>query len=187
MFYRVTKRVMDIVGALVGLSGAALISVPVAIAIKLDSRGPVLFTQERLGKDEKPFRIHKFRTMHSTARAAESKPKSDDERVTRVGRFLRRASLDELPQFWNVLRGEMSLVGPRPELPHFTTGYQPWQRRRFAVKPGLTGWWQVNGRLQAMYEHVEYDIYYVDHCSLRLDLKILLLTARAVISGEGAS
>jgi lipopolysaccharide/colanic/teichoic acid biosynthesis glycosyltransferase len=114
------------------------------------------------------------------------KPTQDDERVTRVGRFLRRTSLDEFPQFYNVLRGDMSLVGPRPEQVPLAVSYEPWQRRRFAVKPGLTGWWQVNGRKQPMYEHIEYDIYYVEHRSLQLDLIILLRTAGALISGEGA-
>jgi lipopolysaccharide/colanic/teichoic acid biosynthesis glycosyltransferase len=186
MFYLAAKRLMDVVGALVGLAATALLTIPLAIVIKLDSPGPVFFTQERLGKDEKPFRIHKFRTMYLNAAGNDSKPRSGDERVTRVGRFLRRTSLDELPQFWDVLRGEMSLVGPRPERFRFTTGYQPWQRRRFTVKPGLTGWWQVNGRPQPMVDHIEYDIYYVDHCSLWLDVQILLRTFRAVISGEGA-
>ena len=106
--------------------------------------------------------------------------------MTSVGRFLRRTSLDELPQFWNVLRGEMSLVGPRPEELAFIGKYDAWQMRRFIAKPGLTGWWQVNGRPQPLYDHIEYDIYYVEHCSLRLDLLILLRTARAVLSGEGA-
>ena len=114
------------------------------------------------------------------------KPDADDDRVTSVGRFLRRTSLDELPQFWNVLRGEMSLVGPRPEQLAFIGKYDAWQMRRFIAKPGLTGWWQVNGRPQPLYDHIEYDIYYVEHCSLRLDLLILLRTARAVLSGEGA-
>ena len=185
--YPITKRAIDVLGALVGLLITAFFYVPVAIAIRLESPGPAIFLQERLGQDESIFRICKFRTMHLNAAADDgSKPKAGDERVTRVGRFLRRTSLDELPQFWNVLRGEMSLVGPRPEQLRFSSCYQGWQRRRFAVKPGLTGWWQVSGRPQPMYEHVEYDVFYVDHCSLRLDLVILFRTARAIISGEGA-
>jgi lipopolysaccharide/colanic/teichoic acid biosynthesis glycosyltransferase len=110
----------------------------------------------------------------------------DDTRVTHLGRFLRHSSLDEFPQFYNVLRGDMSLVGPRPEQLPLAAHYDGWQRRRFAVKPGLTGWWQVNGRPQPMYEHVDYDIYYVDHRCTRLDLIILLRTLRAILSGEGA-
>ena len=186
MLYRIVKRGLDIIGGLIGLAITALITPPLALAIILDSPGPVFYAQERVGKDEQRFRIHKFRTMYLHAEANGAKPKADDERVARVGRFLRRTSLDELPQFWDVLRGNMSLVGPRPEQLRFAAGYQPWQRRRFTVKPGLTGWWQVNGRPQPMYEHVGYDIYYVEHCSLRLDLMILLRTVAAVVSGEGA-
>ncbi len=186
MWYPVLKRALDIVGALCGLIATGLLYLPIAIAIKLDSPGPVLFTQERVGKGMKTFRIHKFRTMRADATAFGAKPDADDDRVTRVGRFLRRTSLDELPQFWDVLRGEMSLVGPRPEQLAFIEKYDTWQLRRFAVKPGLTGWLQVNGRPQPMYDHVEYDIYYVEHCSLRLDLIILLRTAHAVLSGAGA-
>ncbi len=186
MWYALCKRLLDVVGATVGLLVTGLLYVPLAIAIKLDSPGPVIFTQDRLGKDRKVFRIHKFRTMRLEAPDYGLKPDADDDRVTRVGRFLRRTSLDELPQFWDVLRGEMSLVGPRPEQLAFLEEYDTWQLRRFDVKPGLTGWWQVNGRPQPMYDHVEYDIYYVEHRSLWLDLLIILRTARAVLSTEGA-
>jgi lipopolysaccharide/colanic/teichoic acid biosynthesis glycosyltransferase len=187
MLYPLAKRLIDVFGAVVGLLIAALLYIPLAIAIKLESPGPVIFLQERLGKGETIFRICKFRTMHLNAAIDDgTKPKAGDERVTRMGRFLRRTSLDELPQFWNVLRGEMSLVGPRPEQLRFAHYYAGSQRRRFVVKPGLTGWWQVSGRPQPMYEHIEYDLYYVDHCSLRLDLVILMRTARAIVSGEGA-
>jgi len=178
---------MDVIGGLAGLLVTALLYVPLSIAIKLDSPGPVLFTQDRLGKDEILFRIYKFRTMYMDVANGNAKPAVDDSRVTRVGRFLRHSSLDELPQFYNVLRGDMSLVGPRPEQLPLAIHYQGWQRRRFAVKPGLTGWWQVNGRPQPMYEHVAYDIFYVDHRSTRLDLVILLRTIRAILSGEGAA
>ena len=188
MLYAAAKRCIDVIGALVGLAITSLLYIPLAIVIKSESPGPAIFRQERLGKDEAVFRIYKFRTMHLNASGDDgTKPKAGDERVTRVGSFLRRTSLDELPQFLNVLRGEMSLVGPRPEQLRLIERYQPWQRRRFAVKPGLTGWWQVNGRPQPMYDHVEYDLYYVDHCSFRLDLLILLRTAHAILSGEGAA
>ena len=130
--------------------------------------------------------MRKFRTMHLDSGRNGLKPGPDDERVTRVGAFLRRASLDELPQFLNVLGGEMSLVGPRPEQLPFAPLYQGVERQRFAVKPGLTGWWQVNGRKQPMYEHPQEDLYYVQHRSLRLDLLILWRTAHAVLSGDGA-
>lgn len=187
LFYQTSKRALDIVGACLGLAITGLLAIPVGLLIVLDSPGPILFAQERLGKDEQVFRIYKFRTMHVHATSDGAKPKSNDNNVTRVGRFLRKSSLDEFPQFWNVLRGEMSLVGPRPEQLRFAERYEPWQRRRFAVKPGMTGWWQVNGRPQPMYDHVAYDIYYVEHRSLRLDLLILLRTVRAVLSGEGAA
>jgi lipopolysaccharide/colanic/teichoic acid biosynthesis glycosyltransferase len=186
MLYLVGKRIIDVFGACIGLAITSLLAIPIAIIVLLDSPGPLLFTQKRLGKDERIFRVYKFRTMHIHAASDGTKPKAYDKDVTRAGRFLRRSSMDELPQFWNVLRGEMSLVGPRPEQLSFAEYYQPWQRRRFAVKPGMTGWWQVNGRPQPMYGHTEYDLYYVEHRGWRLDLLILLRTVRAVLSGEGA-
>lgn len=177
---------MDVVGGLVGLGLTALVYVPIALAIKFDSRGPLVFAQDRVGKDERVFRLYKFRTMHLNSGRHGRKPVPNDERVTRVGRFLRRTSLDELPQFFNILRGEMSLVGPRPEQLPLLAHYAVWQRQRFTVKPGLTGWWQVNGRKQPMLKHIDEDIYYVEHGSLRLDLLILWRTVWAVLSGEGA-
>ncbi len=184
--YAAAKRVIDFAGALAGLAITGLLYLPLALAIKLDSPGPVIFKQERLGQYERVFRVYKFRTMRAAAPANGTKPAPGDERVTRLGRFLRRSSLDELPQFYNVLRGEMSLVGPRPEQISLAVHYTGTQRRRFLVKPGMTGWWQVAGRPQPMYEHVAYDLYYVDHRSLRLDLLILVRTFAVVVSGEGA-
>ncbi len=180
------KRGLDVMGGLVGLGITALLYIPIAVAIKIDSPGPVLYAQERVGKDECAFIVYKFRTMYFDQCGHGKKPGPSDDRVTRVGRFLRRSSLDELPQFFNVLRGEMSLVGPRPEQLALKAHYQDWQRRRFEVKPGLTGWWQVNGRKQPMYEHIDEDLYYVDHSTLSLDLLILWRTFRAVLSGKGA-
>jgi len=180
------KRCMDLAGALVGLCVTAVLYVPIALAIKWDSPGPVIFAQDRVGKDERGFVLYKFRTMYLNSNVHGTKPGPADERVTRVGRFLRRTSLDEFPQFFNILRGEMSLVGPRPELWVFEAEYQDWQRRRFLVKPGLTGWWQVNGRKQPMHEHIDEDIYYVDHCSIWLDLEIIWRTWGAWFSGRGA-
>jgi lipopolysaccharide/colanic/teichoic acid biosynthesis glycosyltransferase len=177
---------MDIIGALMGMLFTALIYLPIAVAIKLDSHGPAIFAQERVGKDLQLFRFYKFRTMHLNSSGQGRKPDPDDERVTRLGWFLRRTSLDELPQFFNVLRGEMSLVGPRPEQLPFLANYAVWQRQRFTVKPGLTGWWQVNGRKQPMHEHIDEDIYYVEHHSLWLDLIILWRTLGAVLGGKGA-
>jgi lipopolysaccharide/colanic/teichoic acid biosynthesis glycosyltransferase len=186
MFYQGTKRLMDVIGALLGLLFTALIYLPIAIAIKLDSHGPVIFAQERLGKDLQLFKCYKFRTMYWYSSHYGKKPGQNDDRVTRTGRFLRRTSLDELPQFYNVLRGEMSLVGPRPEQPPFLDNYAVWQRERFIVKPGLTGWWQVNGRKQPMHDHIDEDIFYVQHRCLSMDLFIIWRTFNAVFGGRGA-
>ncbi len=186
VLYRTVKRALDIGGSLIGLLFTALVYVPIAVAIKLDSSGPVIFASDRAGWKERLFEVYKFRTMQMTTSPTGHKPTENDERVTRVGRFLRRTSLDELPQCYNVLRGEMSIVGPRPEQIAFMDTYQGRERRRFDVKPGLTGWWQVNGRKQPMYDHAEEDVYYVEHQSLRLDLIILVRTVGAVIGGRGA-
>jgi len=156
-----------------------------ALAVRLDSRGPALFRQQRIGQGGRRFQILKFRTMTVDSPSFGPKPERlDDERVTRVGRFLRRSSLDELPQLVNVLRGQMSLVGPRPEQPFLVERYEPWQRERLLVRPGMTGWWQVNGRRQPMHEYVEDDVFYVRNCSLGLDLRILARTLGAVVRGE---
>jgi lipopolysaccharide/colanic/teichoic acid biosynthesis glycosyltransferase len=186
MLYQIAKRFMDIIGALLGLLFTALTYLPMAVAIKLDSPGTVIFAQKRVGKDLRHFKCYKFRTMYLNSSGHGRKPGPNDERVTRVGRFLRRTSLDELPQFFNILRGEMSLVGPRPEQLPFLAHYTVWQRQRFVIKPGLTGWWQVNGRKQPMHEHIDEDIYYVEHRSLWLDLIILWRTWGAVLDGDGA-
>jgi exopolysaccharide biosynthesis polyprenyl glycosylphosphotransferase len=195
---RIMKRVMDIV-----LSGAALVLLAplfaaVAAAIKLEDRGPVIYRTARMGEDGSVFQMLKFRSMVVGAdRLAPPPPagaadgalhkRPDDPRVTRVGRVLRRYSLDELPQLVNVLRGEMSLVGPRPELPWLVDRYAAWQHKRFAVPQGMTGWWQVNGRSDnPMHLHTEQDLYYVQHYSLWLDIQILWRTIAVVIRGKGA-
>jgi exopolysaccharide biosynthesis polyprenyl glycosylphosphotransferase len=170
-----------------------------AIAIKLDSPGPVIYRQRRVGENCKEFWVFKFRTMvqgadqlvESVATTDEQGhriyKRPDDPRITRVGRFLRRTSLDELPQLINVLRGEMSLVGPRPEQVFITEGYEPWQRQRFSVPPGMTGWWQVSGRSDLpMHLNTQYDLYYIRNYSLWLDLKILWKTLGVFIRGKGA-
>jgi lipopolysaccharide/colanic/teichoic acid biosynthesis glycosyltransferase len=169
----------------------------IAAAVRLDSRGPAIFRQMRVGRGGRAFTIYKFRTI-------EQRPDDElqffegadgvlrhkikhDPRVTRVGRFIRRSSLDELPQLINVLRGEMSLIGPRPELPEIVARYEPWQHQRHLVRPGLTGWWQVQGRSDLpMHEHTDLDIYYVQHVSMRFDAAILCRTVRIVVSGLGA-
>ena len=180
------KRLLDIAGSLAGLLVTAVLSVPIAIAIKHDSVGPVIFSQDRVGKDERIFRMHKYRTMYWNSPVNGAKPSPNDKRVTTVGRFLRRTSMDELPQFYDVLRGDMSLVGPRPEQVPFLAQYQAWQRVRFTVKPGLTGWWQVNGRKQPMHDHIDEDIFYVKHQSPWLDAIILMRTLGAILRGDGA-
>ena len=169
--YERTRRLLDLAGGCVGLLLLGVLFVPIALAILLEDGPPVVFAQTRVGKGERLFRIFKLRTI------------AHDGRITRVGRWLRRSALDELPQFWNVLRGEMSLVGPRPELPELYAAYQPWQRRRVEVLPGLTGWWQVNGRSQPMIDHVRYDIEYLERRSLLWDLYILLLTGPSLLQG----
>ena len=168
-----------------GLSTTWPLMAGVAMALRLEGKGPVLFVQERPGLHGKPFRLFKFRTMLEAA-GADGQPLPDAERLTALGRFLRRTSLDELPQLWNVLRGELSLVGPRPLLVEYLERYSPEQARRHLVKPGITGWAQVNGRNALSWEEkFALDGWYVDHWSLGLDLRILLRTLVAVFSGSG--
>lgn len=177
------KRIIDVAGSLVGLTLLSPLFLIAAVLIKVDSPGPVFFRQERVGKDGRRFRIFKFRSMvDGAARLGSGIYVSEgDPRITRVGRFLRRASLDELPQLINVLRGEMSLVGPRPTLAYQVEKYTARQRRRLLVKPGLTGWAQVKGRNSLSWpEKIELDLYYIDRWSLWMDLYILLLTPLAV-------
>lgn len=188
-FYRtVGKRLIDIAAGGIGSLVFLMCYLPIALAIRLDSPGPVLFTQERAGLHERPFRMYKFRTMFWSIQAHDhNKPQdSSDQRITRTGRWLRRASLDELPQFLHILQGNMSFVGPRPELPERLSLYRPEQRRRSDVKPGLTGWWQVHGRPQPMQDYVDLDLFYVDNLSFLLDMRIIGRTVRAVFSAKGA-
>ena len=185
--YRVAKRSLDILGAGVFL----LLSIPLmawlAIAIRLRMGSPVLFRHTRPGLDERSFECLKFRTM-TGARGPDGKLLSDEERLTPLGIFLRRFSLDELPQFWNVFRGDMSLVGPRPLEMRYLPRYNQEQHRRHHVKPGITGWAQINGRNALSWEQkFALDVWYVDHCSFWLDLKILCITVWKVISAEGVS
>jgi lipopolysaccharide/colanic/teichoic acid biosynthesis glycosyltransferase len=195
---RSVKRTFDlIVGSLLLIGGVPLLAV-CALAIKFDSPGPAFYRPTRLGEGRRPFRMIKLRTMIDEADRTEAqlifatehtvlfdKPAADP-RVTRVGRWLRRWSLDELPQLINVLRGEMSLVGPRPEMPMLEAYYSAEQRRRFTVPQGMTGWWQVNGRPQDIGRKVELDLYYAQHYSLWLDMWILIRTIGAVVSRRGA-
>ncbi len=186
---RVLKRFFDIGFSLLVLLLTAPLFPLIAIAIRLDSPGEIIFRQQRIGQHGKPFIIYKFRTMRSgepePLPSAHKRP--DDPRVTRVGRFLRRTSLDELPQFINVLRGEMSVVGPRPEQADLAQHYQPWQRKRLEVPQGITGWWQINGRAdRPLQQHTEDDLFYVRNYSIWLDIRIILRTILTLISGRGA-
>jgi lipopolysaccharide/colanic/teichoic acid biosynthesis glycosyltransferase len=209
-FYAVMKRSLDIVGSATLLVLFAPLFLLIAAAVKIKSPGPVLFRQQRVGQMMEPFAMLKFRTMYvdadhrlhqqyveryinSSADCHEPSPSdcfkmTNDPRVTAVGRILRKTSLDELPQLWNVLRGEMSLVGPRPPIPYEVEQYKPWHCRRVLdAKPGITGLWQVTGRSRTTFdEMVRLDLRYAKTCSFWTDMKILLATPRAVISGRGA-
>ncbi len=186
MTYKIIKRIIDIVGAIVGLILFAPLMLILAIIIKLDSQGPAIFCQERVGKDGKKFKFYKFRTMRTDVDPYGFSPKDfGDPRITRIGKFLRKYSLDELPQLINVLKGDMSLVGPRPLLPWQYKKWTEHQRRRCLVKPGLTGWAQVKGRASLTHEDkIELDIWYVENAGFWLDIKIIFLTLGRVIKGE---
>lgn len=198
LFY---KRILDLLGGLTGFTLFALVYPFVAIAIKLDSPGPVLFKQTRVGLNNRHFQLYKFRSMQSDA---EEKKKElaefnemqgqmfkmhNDPRITRVGRFLRKTSLDEFPQFINVLMGDMSLVGTRPPTPDEVECYDPWQRRRVSMKPGVTGLWQISGRneINDFHDVVKYDLEYIDGWHFSRDIYILFKTVWVVLAGKGAS
>ena len=196
---RTIKRTMDIVGATLGTLLLSPLLLLIALRIKLDSPGPVIFKQKRIGRDGREFTLWKFRTMVRDAeqRKAELEHLSQgpgllfklkqDPRVTKWGATLRRFSLDELAQLWNVLKGEMSLVGPRPALPSEVQQYDDWVRNRLRAKPGMTGLWQVSGRTETSFsDYVRHDLFYIQNWSLSLDLWILWRTVRAVLSAEGA-
>lgn len=199
-YQRMIKRAFDLAVTLLLLPLTAPLIALIALAIRLDSPGSPFFLQNRVGENGKLFKMIKFRTMVEGAennreviekvgangRIIQDK-KIADPRVTRIGRILRRTSLDEIPQLINVLKGEMSLVGPRPEMPHLVDQYESWQRARFAVPQGMTGWWQVNGRSdRPMSENTEFDLYYVKHYSIWLDLHILIKTVWVVLRRKGA-
>ncbi len=196
---RVFKRGTDVLGSAFGLLIFSPLLAIIAVAIRLDSPGPVIFSQPRVGRNGKLFRVFKFRTMVKDADQIKDQVRHlneaqgpmfkirDDPRITRVGRFLRRTSLDELPQFWNSLLGDMSLVGPRPALPEEVADYADWHRQRLATAPGITGLWQVSGRSDLSFEEmVLLDIYYIENWSPLRDLSILLRTIPQFIAGRGA-
>jgi lipopolysaccharide/colanic/teichoic acid biosynthesis glycosyltransferase len=182
--YERAKRALDLVIVLPAAVVLAPLVGALATAIKLESRGPVFFRQERIGRYGRPFEILKLRTLQDEPpkTPADFLIAAEDRRITRVGAFLRRWSLDELPQLWNIVRGDMSVVGPRPTLAYQVEQYTDLQRRRLEVAPGITGWAQIHGRNGLSWpQRIEFDVWYVDHRSLSLDLKILLRTPRILI------
>ena len=194
-----TKRIFDIAFSIMILALSAPISIILAVLVRIDSPGGIFFTQIRAGVGGKPFKMHKFRTMYYDSEAKLNELVNFDElkepvfkikndpRITRIGKFLRRTSLDEIPQFWNVLKGEMSVVGPRPEETQLVDKYNIWQRRRLNMKPGITGMQQIICRgTTSLEDRVKYDIYYLRKHSLLLDIYIILKTIPVVLSGEGA-
>lgn len=181
------KRCLDICMAAAALLALSPLFAVLVILVRLRLGAPVFFAQRRPGKGGVLFTLWKFRTM-TDARGPDGRLQKDGDRLTPLGRLLRATSLDELPEFWNILRGDMSLVGPRPLLPEYLDRYSPEQARRHEVRPGLTGWAQVNGRNAATWEdRLRMDVWYVDHRSLRLDLWILLKTVAIVLRREGIS
>jgi len=185
--YLFLKRTMDIFGALFGLVFLSPLFLAVAILVRHKLGNPVIFRQERAGKDGKPFTICKFRTM-TDERDKEGNLLSDEKRLTPFGAFLRSTSIDELPELWNVLKGEMSLVGPRPLHMRYIERYSTEQARRLDIRPGMTGWAQVNGRNALTWEdRFKMDVWYLDNRNLWLDIRILLLTMLKVFKREGIS
>jgi exopolysaccharide biosynthesis polyprenyl glycosylphosphotransferase len=196
---RIAKRALDILLSSIALFMAFPVMLIVAIAIKIESNGPVFFKQRRVGEGGRFFHIYKFRSMVANAEALQATVNKtstdgktlhkhkDDPRVTRVGKFIRKTSLDELPQLLNVLFGHMSMVGPRPELPWLVEQYESWQRERFLVPQGITGWWQVTGRSdKPCHLSTEDDLHYIRNYSLWLDIKIMAMTIPALLKGKGA-
>jgi lipopolysaccharide/colanic/teichoic acid biosynthesis glycosyltransferase len=186
LFQRAVKRAFDISVSAAGLVVLSPLLLASAGAIRATMGSPVLFTHERPGRGEKLFTLFKFRTMRAPKEGEGVWFRTDEERLSPLGRFLRSSSIDELPELWNVLRGDMSLVGPRPLLSEYLPRYTPEQRRRHDVRPGITGWAQVHGRQTIMFsKRLDYDLWYVDNWSLWLDVKILLLTVRDVLGSKG--
>ena len=199
-FYLIVKRTIDILGALIGLVLLSPIFLIVAIAIKLDSKGPIIFGHTRRGLHGKDIKVYKFRTMYENSQeifnnfTKEQKEEfyknfklENDPRVTKIGDFLRRTSIDELPQLINILNGSMSIVGPRPIVQKEIELYGDYANKLFSVVPGLTGYWQANGRSDTTYEErIKMDMYYIDNRGFWLDLKIIIKTFGSVLKGEGA-
>ena len=192
---RAIKRTLDLAAALIGLTAALPLMALSAVAIRLDSPGPIVYRQQRVGENGRPFTLHKFRSMRADAERGGTPvwARDRDDRITRVGRILRVTRIDELPQLWDVLRGDMSVVGPRPERPYFVeqlASVIPFYMERHAVKPGITGWAQVKYRYGASIEDatekLRYDLYYIKHLSIFFDLTIVFDTVKVVLFGKGA-
>ena len=198
-FYKVIKRVIDVVCSFVGVLVLSPLFVVIAIIIKFTSKGPVFFSQKRVGRDGKEFKMYKFRSMVVNAEELKEKlaaqnemsgpmfKMKDDPRVTKVGKFIRKTSIDELPQLFNVLKGDMSLVGPRPSLPKEVAQFEDWMYRRLEVKPGLTCYWQVSGRNNIDFEDwMKLDIKYVDERNLWIDIKLIFKTVGVLFGDKNA-
>lgn len=198
-FYEVIKRVIDVVCSFVGVLVLSPLFVVIAIIIKFTSKGPVFFSQKRVGRDGKEFKMYKFRSMVVNAEELKEKlaaqnemsgpmfKMKDDPRVTKVGKFIRKTSIDELPQLFNVLKGDMSLVGPRPSLPKEVAQFEDWMYRRLEVKPGLTCYWQVSGRNNIDFEDwMKLDIKYVDERSTWIDIKLIFKTVWVLFGDKNA-
>lgn len=197
--YNISKRTLDIIASTLGLIILSPILLVVAILIKLESKGPAIFSQKRIGLNKKEFEMYKFRSMVQNAEELKEKLAKENEmsgpmfkmkndpRVTKVGRFIRKTSIDELPQLINVLKGEMSLVGPRPSLPKEVLKFEPWMLKRLSVKPGLTCYWQVSGRNNIDFENwMKLDLQYVNDRSFWLDLKLILKTVTVLFGDKNA-
>ena len=198
--YEICKRVMDILGAGCGLVLLSPVIIIVAILVKFSSKGPVFFSQKRVGKNGKAFEMYKFRSMVVNAEELKEKlaaqnemsgpmfKMKDDPRVTKVGKFIRKTSLDELPQLWNVIKGDMSLVGPRPSLPKEVAQFEGWMYKRLSVKPGLTCYWQVSGRNNIDFEDwMKLDCRYVDERNLWIDIKLIFKTVGVLFGDKNAA
>lgn len=184
--YKYIKRSLDLITALFLVIILSPIMLVAAILIAVNRDGPILFKQERPGKDGKIFTVNKFRTMSTKLRDKNGNELSDFERMTKIGNILRKTSVDELPQLFNIIKGEMSFIGPRPLLKEYLELYSPEQMRRHEVLPGISGWAQVNGRNTLTWEEkFAYDVYYVDHYSFKMDLKIFIKTIENVVSQDG--
>ena len=199
-FYEVIKRTIDIVCSFVGILVLSPLFIVIAIIIKLTSKGPVFFSQKRVGKYGREFDMYKFRSMVVNAEELKEKlaaqnemsgpmfKMKDDPRVTKVGKFIRKTSLDELPQLWNVLKGDMSLVGPRPSLPKEVAQFEDWMHKRLEVKPGLTCYWQVSGRNNIDFEDwMKLDIRYVEEKNLWIDIKLIFKTVGVLFGDKNAA